>query len=323
MDYSKILSRSFQVIWKHRALWLFGILLALVGGGSGGGGGGGQFGFPGSSGTTGGRGETRPFTLPTLPQFNVESLIPIFIAIGCGILLLIIVSIVLRFVCRGALIGLVSELESNQTAPAVRHGFRIGFSKFWSLLGIAFLINLPLALLTLLLLGLAALPIVGALLGSGGKQGLEGIIAAGGVTSILIFCCVILFLILLHFVIYPFYEFMQRACVVESRGVMDSIREGYRIVRKNLGGVLVLYILGIAIGIAFGIIMIPVVLVLFAILFGAGFAAYFVANSITTAIIVAAVVGIPVFLILIFVSGIYQAFVSTFWTEGYLAVPNK
>jgi hypothetical protein len=322
MDYSKILTRSFEVVWRYRALWLFGILLALVGGGSGGGGSG--FSFPSSPGTTGGReGTQQPFTPPTLPQVNFESLIPIFIAIGCGILLLIIVSIVLRFVCRGALIGLVSELESNQTSPAVGRGFRIGFSRFWSLLGIAFLINLPLALLTLLLLGLAALPIVGALLSSGGRQGLEGIIAAGGITSVLIFCCVILFLILLQFVIYPFYEFIQRACVVENRGVVDSIREGYRIVRQNLGGVLVLYVLGIAMGIAFGIVMFFVALVLFVVLFGAGFVAYLIANSITTAIIVAAIVGIPVFLILIFISGVYQAFVSTYWTEGYLGVAIK
>jgi hypothetical protein len=321
MDYSRILTRSFEVIWKHRVLWLFGILLALVGGGSGGGSA--QFGFPSVPSTNDGRNGTVPFTPPTLPPIDLQGLVPVIIAIGCGILLLIVVAIVLRFVCRGALIGLVNELESNQTLPAAGHGFRIGFSKLWSLLGIALLINLPLALLSLLLLGLAALPIVGALISSGGRQGLEGIIAAGGIASLLVLCCVAFFLFLLQLVIYPFYEFMQRACVAGNRGAMDSIREGYGLVRKNLGGVFVFYILGIAIGIAFGILMIPVVLVLFVILFGAGVVAYFAANSITTAIVIGAIVAIPVFLILLFISGIYQAFVSTYWTEGYLAVANK
>lgn len=317
MDYTKILTRSFEIVWKHRALWLFGILLALVGGGAGGGG---RLSFPGVPSTNGGRNGTLPFTPPTLPQFDFAARAPILIAIGCGVLLLVIVALVLRFVCRGALIGLVDELEANQTTPTIGRGFHIGFSRFWSLLGIAFLVNLPLALFTLLLVGLAALPIIGALLASGGKQGLEGVIAAGGVTSLLIFCCVILALVLLAFVVYPFYEFMQRACVIGNRSAMDSIREGYRIVRRNLGNVLVLYILGIAVGIAFGIVMIPVALLFGAILIGAGFAAYFIANSITTAIIVAAVVAIPIVLLLIFVSGIYYAFVSAFWTEGYLAV---
>lgn len=298
---------------------MFGILLALVGGG----GGGGQIGFPSSPGTGGGRNGVAPFTPPTFPQFDFAALVPILVAIGIGILLLMIVAIVLRFVCRGALIGLVHELEANQAAPTVSRGFRIGFSRFWSLLGIAILINLPLALFTLLLLGLAALPIIGALLSSGGRQGLEGIIAAGGITSLLILCCVIVILFAIYVVLYPIYEFMQRSCVVGNRGAMDSIREGFQVVRGNLGGVFVLYILAIAVGIAFGIVMIPLMLVLLAILVGAGFAAYFIANSLTTAIIVAAIVAIPIVLVSIFISGIYHAYVSTYWTEGYLAVTGK
>lgn len=320
MDYSKILSRSFEVVRKHRALWLFGILLALVGSGSGGGS---RFNFPGAPSTNAGRDGTLPFTQPTLPQFDFAALMPVIAAIGFGILLLVIVALVLRFVSRGALIGLVNEIEVDQTTPTIGRGFRIGFSRFWSLLGIAFLVNLPLAIFTILLLALAALPFVGALLSSGGRQGLDGIIGAGGAASILILCCVILVLILLAFVIYPFYEFMQRACVIGNRGAMDSIREGYRIVRGNLGGVLVLYILAIAVGIGFGIIMIPFALVFGAILLGAGFAVYFIANSITTAIIAVALVAIPIVLIVIFVSGVYEAFVSTFWTEGYLAVAKE
>lgn len=317
MDYTKILTRSFEIVRKNRALWLFGILLALVGGGSGGGA---RFSFPSVPSSNSGRNGATPFTPPTLPQFDFAAIMPIIAAIGCGVLLLAIVALVLRFVCRGALIGLVDELERNQTTPTIRRGFHIGFSRFWSLLGIAFLVNLPLALFSLLLIGLAALPIIGALLASGGKQGLEGITAAGGVTSLVIFCCVILVLVLLAFVVYPFYEFMQRACVIRNHGAMDSIREGYRIVRGNLGSVVVLYILGIAVGIGFGIVMIPFALVFGAILIGAGFAAYFIANSITTAIIVVAVVAIPIVLILIFLAGLYDALVSTFWTEGYLAV---
>ena len=31
MDYGKILTHSFEVVRRHRALWLFGILLALFG----------------------------------------------------------------------------------------------------------------------------------------------------------------------------------------------------------------------------------------------------------------------------------------------------
>ncbi len=317
MDYTKILTRSFEIVRMHRALWLFGILLALFGGGGGGGGG-----FPGVPGAEPKPNGGPPFK-PPVPSFDFNALVPILIAIGCIIVILALVGIVLRFVSRGALIGLVHELQANQTTPTIGRGFRIGFSRFWSLLAIAILINLPLLLFSLLLIGLAALPIVGALLSSAGRQGLEGIIAAAGITSVLIFCCVILFLVLLALVIQPFYEFMQRACVVGNHGAMDSIREGFRLVRANLGNVLVLYILAIAIGIGFGIVMIPIAIVLFAVLFGAAFGAYLIANSLTPAIVVAVVIAIPVVLILVFVSGLYRAFESTFWTEGYLAVANK
>ena len=71
MDYTKILTRSFEVVRRNRALWLFGILLALFGGGGGGGGG-----FPG--GGTGGSGRTGPTGgLPfNFPNIDFNALVP-------------------------------------------------------------------------------------------------------------------------------------------------------------------------------------------------------------------------------------------------------
>ena len=36
MDYSQILSRAWQIIWKHKVLWIFGILAGCAGGRGGG-----------------------------------------------------------------------------------------------------------------------------------------------------------------------------------------------------------------------------------------------------------------------------------------------
>ncbi len=101
---------------------------------------------------------------------------------------------------------------------------------------------------------------------------------------------------------------------------MDSIRDGYARVRANLGNVAVLYILAIGIGIGFGIVMIPITLLLIVIPVGAGFAVYALAQSVTGAIIAGVVLGIPMLVILIFISGLYQTFESTYWTLGYRAV---
>lgn len=322
MNYGQILSRAFEITRKFRALWLFGVLLVLFGGGSGGGGG---FNFPsgGSSSRGTGRGD-----FPTMPAVSSETWQLITILIGalvCFFIVWLVLSIILRFVSRGALIGLVQELEADQTAPTIKRGFSIGAERFWKLLGIALTINIPLGIVSLVLILLAALPILAAVIPllSAGRTAPSELIAvavAGGIGSIILICCVAILLWVVALIIHPFYEFITRACVIDKRGVMDSIRAGYRIVRANLGNVAVLYILAIGIGIGFSILMIPVALLLIAIPAGAGFLVYWLANSITGAIIAGVVLGIPMFVLLIFISGLYAAFESAYWTLGYRAI---
>ncbi|MEW5717629.1 MAG: hypothetical protein AB1817_03285 [Chloroflexota bacterium] len=325
MDYGKILARSFEITRKYRALWLFGILLALFGGSSGG-----SFNFP--SGGSGSRGTGRS-DFPTLPTVSSETwqLITILIAaLVCFALVWILLGIILRFVSRAALIGLVQELEAHEKTPTVRRGFSIGAEHFWRLLGIALVINIPLTVVSFVIILLAALPLILALMPliSAGRTAPSELIAvavAGSIGSVALICCAALILIAVSFVIHPFYEFIVRTCVVKKSGVMDSIREGYRIVRANLGNVAVLYILAIGIGIGFGLLMIPIVLIAIAIPAGVAFLVYWLANSITGAIVAGVVLGIPALLLLLFISGLYHTFESTYWTEGYLTAttPTK
>ncbi len=320
MDYGKLLTRSFEITRRYRALWIFGVLLALFGGG-GGGGGGGNFSFPGNPG--GGRGGNN---VPTLPPAIADALPLIVAVLVCALILWIIGGIVLRLLSRAALIGLVQELEANQTVPTVGRGFSIGASHFWSLLGIALLINIPLAIFSIALTLLAALPFLVSLLGvlsRGGSEDFGALLLAGGLGSIVLFCCVILFLILLGLTVQLFYEFIVRTSVIKNRGVLDSIREGYRLVRTNLGSAIVLYILVIAIGIGYGIGMAIVALILLGIPIGLGILIYSIANSAGLAVLVGFIVGIPMLIILIFLSGLYRTFESTLWTQGYLAISAK
>lgn len=321
MDYGKILKRAFEITRAHRALWLFGVLLALFGGSGGGG-----FNFP-SGGGSSGRG-TRGGDFPTLPTISSETwqlLTTLVIVLICFVLIWIILSIILRFVSRAALIGLVQELEASQTAPTVKRGFSIGAEHFWRLLGIALTINIPLWIISLGLLLCAALPLLMSIVpliraGRTAPSEIIAVVVAGAVSSLVLICCVALLLWALELIIRPFYEFIMRACVINKTGVTDSIRAGYRAVRANLSKVVVLYILAIGIGIGFSILMIPLALLLIAIPAGAGFLVYWLANSVTPAIIAGVVLGIPMLLVLIFVSGLYATFESTYWTLGYRAV---
>jgi hypothetical protein len=78
----------------------------------------------------------------------------------------------------------------------------------------------------------------------------------------------------------------------------------------------------IGIGIGFGILMIPVALILIGIPVGAIAAIGLTSQNWAPAIIGGVCLGIPLILLLIFISGLFQVFVSTLWTEGYLAITH-
>lgn len=319
MDYGKILARAFEITRKYRALWLFGFLMALFGGTGGGNNFNYNFGGNGNRTTNFENG-----VFPTLPSNFWQNFAIIIAVVVCLVLILFVLGIVVRFVSRGALIGLVHDLETNGTTPAVRRGFSIGANRFWQLFGIGLIINLPLTIFSLAVMLVAIAPILvtvmPALARNPESTNFGASLAGGIIGSIAMICCAVLCLLVVTLVIRPFYEFIVRVCVIDRRGVVDSIREGYRIVRANLGTVVVLYALLIGVGIAFGIVMIPVALILIGIPVGAALAVGFAAKSVGLAILVGAVIGIPLVLILIFISGLYQVFESTVWTEGYLAI---
>lgn len=319
MDYGRLISRSFEIVRRYRALWLFGFLLALTGGGG-----------PNANFNFGdlGSGRGRGGNLPSLPPGSEQMIAVIVAIVVCLAILWLVLSTVLKFVSRGALVGLVAELEASQTAPTVRRGFSIGADRFWPLFGIALLINIPLFIVSIVLLLVAAVPILTTLLpllstaGGRAPDQLVGLVIGGAFGSVLLFCCVILFLVLVQLVLRPFYEFFIRSCVIGRRGTLDAIREGYRLARANLGNTVILYILIIAIGIGFGLLMIPVALILIGIPVGAGFAIGAAANSALPGIVVGILLGIPMVLVLLFISALFQSFESTLWTEGYLTMTS-
>ncbi len=320
MDLGRIISRSFEITTKYRALWLFGILLAIFGGSSGN--------LSNSANFRSGPG-SRDFGtggLPQLPQVATNTIIMIVAVVICIVLILALLSIILRLVSRGALVGLVQELEANQTRPTVRRGFSIGFERFWSLLGIALWVNVPLFVVSLLLILLAAAPLLAALLpliqaGRTPEQ-MAGPAIAGILSSIVLICCVVVFLLIVELVLLPFYQFFVRVCVIGRRGALDSIREGYRLVRANVGNVILLYLVLFGISIVYLFVMLVLALALFVLVGGLAFAIGLASQSATPGIIVAIILGIPVLLVLLFVGGLYQVFDSTMWTQGYLALAS-
>ncbi len=321
MDYGRIIARAFEIARKYRALWLFGFLLALTGEGGG----------SAISSTGNYNFNSRDFTpqglapgaIPNVPAVPWNMILMIVGVAVCLTLIFTILAIIVRLISRGAVIGLVNELETNQTTPTARRGWDLGVERFASLLGVALWVNVPLALVSLLLLMLAAGPLIATIFAralSGQPLEQTGVVVPGILSSVGLLCCVGLILIVIQFLVYPFYQFFVRASVIGKRGATDSIRDGYRIVRANLGSVAVLYLLTIALSIGFGIVIFVVGLVLIAIVALPTVAVWVAGHSATPTVIVGLVLGIPAILALIFVTGLYRVFESTVWTEGYLAL---
>lgn len=319
MDYGRIVTRAFEITWKYRALWLFGFLLALMGEGASIT----PFNYDFNS-----RDFTNqsiaPGAIPGMPAIPWNMIVVGAGVVVCVILIWAVLAIIVRLISRGAVIGLVNELETSQTTPTVRHGFDLGTDHFGPLLGIALWINVPLTIVSLVLLLLGAAPLIASIIAviQAGRSdsSLVGLGITGLLGSIALLCCVVLLLVIVKFVIYPFYQFFIRACVIGQRSATDSIREGYRLVRANLGSVAILYILTIVLNFAFGVVVLLLGLIFAGIALLPAFAIGMASQSATFGVITGIVIGLVLLLVWLLIFGVYIVFESTIWTEGYLAL---
>lgn len=319
MDHLKVLKRAWEITWRYRVLWVFGIILALTTS-RGGGDGGAQYSFgredfslPGGQ-----------FNLPEIPPEIVGTLVAVGIGLACLILILMVVFLVAHYVAQTALIRLVDDHEETGEKRRVRQGFRLGWSRSaWRLFLIDLVVGLPVVLAFILLFLLALAPL---LLWTTGSRG-AGMI--GTVTAIGLVLLFILLAIVVAVVLSLLMRFFRRACALEELGVIESIRQGFGVVRAHLKDVAIMWLIMVGVGLALGVVMIVVVLLLLilavvlgglpALLVG-GLASLFSEGVVPW--IVAIAVGVPIFFLvfavpLLFVGGLIEVFKSSVWTLTY------
>ena len=289
MEYQSILKRSWDMVWRYRALWLFGAILALTTVN-------GVYGLldPGWE----DNGERIPITLSeratvyipgeglgidlTDPDWRelgisdadlrelraffagelvadeiVRGVWSILIALGVIAAGTAILGLVARYVSEAALIRMVHEGEETGEKAGILRGLRLGFSRSaWRLFAIDLVIRLPLLVLFLLGLGLALLPLLLWAVGST-VAGVTGIaLSAGG-----FFLLTVLSLIV-GAIVSPFVQIMRRACAVEGLGVMASIGRGFGMVRRHGKEVLVIWVIWMGTRLSWMVAGIPVVIVI-------------------------------------------------------------
>ena len=349
MDPVKILKRAWYILWSYRALWVFGLILALATAGSSGGGSNRGSRYSVDS-------ENQQMPLPQdleqgmqeftqemerlfnegpqnvdIPREELVALIWIAVAFTLIMIVLGIIVAIGRHVSETAVIRMVDEYEGTDTKMTVRQGFRIGWSRAsWRLFLINLIISLPAILLTLILL-LAGIGIFFAVENGSLTFTAFSVIAMIGVVFLLIFAVVVL-TIFLHLL----RHFFWRVSVLEGLGVQDALRRGWEMVRENWKNVGLMWLVMIGLGIVWAIgsiilmiVSLPIVALTFIIavfiaaipvLLLVGFFSLFLSNVL--AWVLGIIFVLPVFFTIAFfpwlVLGSWQSvFTSTVWTLTY------
>jgi hypothetical protein len=316
MDHLKVLKRAWETTWLYRALWVFGIIIALT---TAGGANRGTSSFNGEDFSPG-----REFHIGEIPPEASSILIAIGIGLACVIVILIIASVVARYVAETSLIRMVDDHEETGEKRSVRQGFRLGWSRTtWRLFLIELLAGLPTALVFILLFALAFAP----LLLWATESKVAGII--GTVVTIGLFFLILFLAIIVGVVLSLLKKFFWRACALEGLGVVESIRQGYAVVRQHLKDVAIMWLIMVGLGLGWMLVMIPVtiLLLILAVMLG-GFPALLVGGLASLAFkgavpwILAAAVGLPIFILVVavpglFLNGLKEVFKSSTWTLTY------
>lgn len=290
MNVSEILQRAWQIIWRNKVLWIFGILASCSGGGR----------SPFSSSSYRYSYQELPDQLkPYFQQFNnlQEPQTALLVAvIALVVLFLALLAILLGTVGRIGLIRGTQQAEQGTAKPAFGELFSGSLPYFWRVLGLG------------LLLGLIGI-----------------VIAAVSIPLIILTCglgLLLLFAVLI--IIEIIQEQASNAIVVDDLRALDGLRRGWELVRANMKPVIVMaLVLNIGVG-AIGamILAIPFFIVLlpaFFIIAASNGTSPNIGGGIVLSLLCLAAY-LPVFIAL---AGLLRTYIGSAWTLTYLRLTRQ
>ena len=292
-NFGEILTRAWQIIWKHKILWVFGILASCSRGGGSGASSSGNSGF--SSGQT-----PIPFD-QGMEQFRQWMNEHLALFVGAVILVLVLV---LLFAFLGTIgrIGLIKgtyKAERGAEQLVLGELFSESIPYFWRVFGLSFLIGLAFLVIFI--------PIL-----------LFGVFTAGiGFACLLPLICL---LIPVGLVVNIVIEQANVAIVLEELTMLDGLRRGWEIVRSNIGPVLIMAIILAVIGGVIGLVVaIPLLLTVIP-----ATLAFAIGEARNWAPLMLAGICVCLYLpIAITVQGIIVAYIESAWTLTYLQLTGK
>ena len=305
MDFGKVLTRAWHIIWKNKILWLFGILASCgaqnqVSG---------SVNFSFDAGNPGNlpRGMQdfffdleRSFSSIRIPE---ETLVLIAVGIIC---FAVMVSLVLFLISVYGRVGLIKGAQDADAGASLQFGTLVADAGTYY--GRALGLNLLLAVIVLIVSLAIGLFVAGCALLSFGI----------GVLCLLPLLC--LFIpIGLAYTVYS--EFANVALITEDLGVSAALRRGWEVLRYNAANVFVMaLILFIGSGVVSFLVGLPFALIGLPALIGA----FSETQSGFTTGLLTSIVGFIVALpIMLLVGGILRSYLQSAWTLTYLRLSGK
>jgi hypothetical protein len=274
MDYGGLVKRALDIMWKFKYLWIFGFFLEF---GSGGGGGFGNL--------------PDKFKAPVDDFFGGIPLMSIIIPLILIGLVVFVLFLILYIISQGGLIHCVSRIGSGEN-PTLRDGWNAGVANFWRILGIA--------IIMLIFFFAAAVATLGPFVVLLFVYKILGLLSA----IVLIPLFMVLFAVIMVINLYSY-----RVCIIEGKGVFDSIAGGWETLKSNLGKSLIVALIGIGSTIVY---MIGFLIV------GLFLALPFIALGIIN-LFLGIALGVLVGLIYIaLASGAWGTYIDSLWTLAFL-----
>jgi hypothetical protein len=270
MDPIKIIKRAWHILWQYRALWIFGLILALTAGGASGSGGGSSHSsnynnsnFQPSTPMPDNIGDfftqlgedvessiidSFPSSIPIEEEW--QAAMWVVIAFVATMLLLGVIMTVLRYVSETAVIKMVDNYEATDTKMSIREGFRAGWSRTsWRLFLINLLVSLPAMLL------FAGFVILGLVFFSAYLADAKVINEPTILILVLSSILAIFVIVVLSVFLNVLRHFFWREAALKDMGVFESIKSGFAMFKKNWKNIGLMWLIMVGLGIVWAIVV--------------------------------------------------------------------
>ena len=293
MDYGYVLKRTWEIIWKFKVLWIFGILASC-----------GQASSSSWSNSSYRFSSQDSNLFPQIDRLFAQPE-PAIIVLMIGLGIFFILALIVIFVLLGTIgrVGLIrGAMKAEQGAQRLTFGelWRDGLKYFWRVFGLNLLVGI------IIFIAVLAIFIPGAIL-------------TGLTFGLFLICCIPLMCLFVPamWAVAVVIEQANIALVVENLGIMDAVQRGWQVVRKNIGNMVVMsLILFLGIGLIGSLVIGLPFIIISAPAFIGAFSG--TTEALRNGLLISGLLFLVYLPVLLLLSGILRSYTSSAWTLTYL-----